>query len=480
MKRTLASTALYSSLLLATGTLLPTVAPSAFAQESGGATTIASKQKVSILVDRETSPQGSILLVKILIPSDAKADAFMLADPTRLVIDFVGLKLKSNEVLTAPKNTIIKQIRLGAHPDKLRIVMDLSSATPPQFEWKASSRQATLKIIEATTAAPIQAPTIAPTTPPTPPPTTAPTTVPTVAPTVAPTSAPTEAPKGVATVASPTPSTTPTGTPTGTPTRTPTVTPSATPTMTSAPAIPTKAPTILPTPIQEAAIEEEPKVEARLPDLTDKDLEAALDKEIARAAAALAKGDKLPDEFETEEDLTGDSAGDDKLGSAEEEPAQEDAAALGDQNFDEAPRGALAVKDLPTNQAGTTTGSQSANPLRANVVPTVPATEFTIESAGFDYLEPGRNQAFKFTLSKPGAEAQISKVDATTYKIVIQKCGIANLGLALPQYPPSDFQGLVLVSSKVQGDTVEITAEVETGVTLMTFMRDKELWLKKK
>jgi hypothetical protein len=32
---------------------------------------------------------------------------------------------------------------------------------------------------------------------------------------------------------------------------------------------------------------------------------------------------------------------------------------------------------------------------------------------------------------------------------------------------------------KVEGDTVEITIQVEEGVSLSTLMRDKEVWIKR-
>jgi hypothetical protein len=101
-----------------------------------------------------------------------------------------------------------------------------------------------------------------------------------------------------------------------------------------------------------------------------------------------------------------------------------------------------------------------------------------IESAAYDYLEPGHRQAFRFTLSKPGAQAQVSKIDAITYKIVIPKCGLATLGLALPQYPPADYKGLVLVAAQAVNDSVEVTAQVEQGSSITTFLRDKDIWIK--
>jgi hypothetical protein len=53
------------------------------------------------------------------------------------------------------------------------------------------------------------------------------------------------------------------------------------------------------------------------------------------------------------------------------------------------------------------------------------------------------------------------------------------LGLALPQYPTADYKGILAATPKVEGDTVEITIQVEEGVSLTTLMRDKEVWIKR-
>ena len=128
---------------------------SAYAQSNPS--TISSKEKVSIIVDRELVAGQSFLLVKIVTPENAKVESFALSGPPRIVVDFVGLKLKKSEDLNAPKNGVIKQFRLGAHPDKLRVVIDLLTTDTPTYEWKAGARQAILRIAESGKAPPAAA-----------------------------------------------------------------------------------------------------------------------------------------------------------------------------------------------------------------------------------------------------------------------------------------------------------------------------------
>lgn len=447
--------------LLATSSVSTVLTTPTFAQgtkDSGGATTFTSKQKVNIIVDREKTAERSTLLVKIIVPNEAKVEAFALADPPRLVVDFMGVATKASETFQAPKNTVVKQFRLGAHPEKLRIVMDLLTTEPPVFEWKAGPRQALLRISESGPLA--SAPASAPVA------TAVPTSVPTEAPTQAPTTPPTAAP-------SKTPTSTATPAATKEPTPPPTTTPTPMPTFSATPTPePTKAPPSRPEP------------QAKLPDIDDKALEAALDQEISKASAALARGEEIDVNAGLEgEDLVdvpatteSTTAGDEELEIPEDEPQAKAVA-----QKEVPPQASIVARDLPSVVTQTSPAAakpESLGSLRANPVPAAPITDFMIESASYDYLEPGHRQAFRFTLSKPGAQAQVSKVDAITYKIIIPKCGLATLGLALPQYPPADYKGLVLVAAQAVNDSVEVTAQIEQGSSLTTFLRDKDIWIK--
>jgi hypothetical protein len=420
-------------------------------QEATEASTLSSKQKVNIIIDRERTPERTVILLKIMVPQDAKVESFPLQNPSRIVVDFHGVVIKTSENLVPPKNSAIKMIRLGAHADKLRIVIDLAASTAPQYEWRGGARQATLRIVESGAA-------VAPSAPP-----------------AAPPAEPTKAPV-VPTPASET--TPPTSAPTPVPSKAPTLQPTLTPTPTQT-AIPTKAATLAPTPIPtiQPTVEQRSATTApKLPDMTDKELEEALDKEVAKASQALERGEELPDITELEgEDLVDVPAED-----IEQPDLTEEKLPKGPPVVPTSKSPGIVTKDLPT---GTTnppaTKPDSLSGLRANSIPAAPVTDFTVQRAEFSFLEPDHKEAFRISLSQGSAQAQMSKIDPTTYKVVIPKCGLANLGLALPQYPPAEFKGILAATPKVEGDTVEITIQVEEGVTLSTLMRDKELWIKR-
>lgn len=436
--------------------------------DSASATTLTSKQKVNIIVDRERTDTGTILLLKIMVPEEAKVESFTLSNPARIVVDFVGVSVKTSENLVPPKNGVIKLIRLGAHADKLRIVMDLATDTPPQYEWRGTGRQAILRIVETGTVQSAPAPAAAPPA--------GEASAPTQAPAPTPAEQPKKEAQPIAATPTPTnrptlsPTVAPTGTPTSRPTNVPPPPPTAIPTVAS-----TSTPTSVPTPPPAEKVAQ--KTEPKLPDMSEKELEEALDKEVARATEALERGEELPENV----DLEGEDLVDVPPEEIEDTDLSEQKESTTAQTGS-APKGAAIVtKDLPT---GTSNQAPPAKPdaisgLRANPIPAAPVTDFTVQSAEFSYLEPEHKEAFRLTLSRPGAQAQMSKVDPTTYKIVIPKCGLANLGLALPQYPTADFKGLSAVTAKAEGDTVEITAQVEQGVSLTTLIRDREVWIKR-
>lgn len=358
---------------MALGLLCSNGPSSAWSESKGkafenGPKTIASRDRVSVLIDREISEGRSSIVLKISVPTDSKINAFLLPDPPRVVIDFEGASIKKSENFQAPENGVIKQVRLGAHSNKLRVVVDLVTSTPPEYEWKAGKRQAIITFAEGPVEAPVAAtqPTVAPTKQP--------------EPVNQPTSAPSPTAASVA----------------AKPTETP-APPTASPTHTSPPT---------------------------LADVAPKDQKPPPTAEPSTAAKQVAQ---LP--LDSEEVAVKDDLG-----------------------------------DLEQRRAGP--------------APTKAPTTFSIKGYKFEYL-PDKNPVLKIILNKPRSQAQISKVDAETYKIDIKDCGVENEDLELPQFPPHDFVGFVMVVSEVVGKNVEISVSVEDGVVLGTSVHENEIWVKK-
>ncbi len=376
---------------------------------SGGPKTIASKDRVSVLIDREIEDTKSFIILKLAVPTDSKVNAFLLSDPPRLVVDFEGASIKKSENFAAPSNGVVKQVRLGAHANKLRVVIDLIKATPPEYEWKAGKRQAIIKILEEEKKE---------------------------APAVSPVAAPPATSAAPATT-SPQPATPvaiqPTAKlPPAEPTRAPAAaTPTIAATVTPKPALPTAtaAPVVTNTPSTTASSAASPQPEQRkLADLEQPG--ATVPGGSVPAAAKSPAKPALPD-YQSE-------------GATQPQPPQE------------------RLGDLESSKAPPAKGS----------------TTFSIKGYKFEYL-PDKTPVLKIALNKPRAQAQISKVDSETYKIEVKDCALENEDLELPQFPPHDFVGFVMVVSESVGKNVEISVSTENDMVLTTSIHDSEIWVKK-
>jgi hypothetical protein len=366
-RKNLPTSSLKVAVLLSALTLCVLSTPAGIKAETSpfakGPRTIASTERTTVIIDREVKDSKSFIVLKINVPTDSKANAFALSDPARLVVDLEGASIKKSENFTAPKNGVIQQIRLGAHPSKLRVVVDLVKSSAPEYEWKATKRQVVVTFVEgpAQAAAPAAVSTSAP----------------------APT--PTKAAAPTATVAAPTAT--------------------AVPVATTPPATPTPPATATATPI------------AKIP-------EAGSAQDSTAAAAASTQVKSAIDE-------------------------SDDSADLG---------------DLEETSMGPP--------------PTRVPTTFSIKGYKFEYM-PDKSPVLKIVLNKPRAQAQISKVDSETYTISIKDCGVDNEDLELPQFPPHDFVGFVMVISEVVGKNIEVSVSVEEGIVLATSVHDNEIWVKK-
>ena len=109
--------------------------------------------------------------------------------------------------------------------------------------------------------------------------------------------------------------------------------------------------------------------------------------------------------------------------------------------------------------------------------PQAPAAAIKIIGYRFEYMEPNKTPVLKISLNSDKAKAQISKVDSMTYKIVIPTSTLANEDLVLPQFPPADFVGFIMVVTEEVSDSVEITVSVEEGTSITTLVRGDEIWV---
>lgn len=345
-------------------------------RQLSGPTTLGSKDRVSVIIDREKADDGTYVVLKIVVPQDVKIDAFMLPSPPRIVLDMDGASVKRSETYSVPANGVVKQVRLGSYPSKLRVVVDLAKAEAPKYDWKSGKRQVILRMLEdaAPSKAPVQQPVKA-------------------------------------------------------------VEPQR------------EAP-----PPQKAAAAHQVET---LPSSTSPKLPAGDPDSLELADASAPKGASL----------------------GESEPASV-IPAKGDAHEASPKKGLEAAKDsLQGEPAAGTLGAAAAGSSGPAKAALPVSSSLKIVGYRFEYSEPGKKPVLKITLNSDGAKAQISKVDSTTYKIVVPKSSLANEDLVLPQFPPAEFVGFIMVMSEEVGETVEITISVEEGVSLTTLVHGDEIWV---
>jgi type IV pilus assembly protein PilQ len=101
--------------------------------EMGAAATPAASGEKSRLAGKITAIQpityGEELKVYIIGDgSITKYNVFTLTDPARVVLDLMGVELAADRATVPPSDPLVKGIRMGTHPDKVRIVFDLIPA----------------------------------------------------------------------------------------------------------------------------------------------------------------------------------------------------------------------------------------------------------------------------------------------------------------------------------------------------------------
>ncbi|MBX7143384.1 MAG: AMIN domain-containing protein [Oligoflexia bacterium] len=83
-------------------------------------------QGMKVSVD---AASNAALLIQIPIPTGAKAQTLSLESPARLVVDVTGISKKFRSESRPFSSGALSAVRLGAHPDKVRLVFDFTSAS---------------------------------------------------------------------------------------------------------------------------------------------------------------------------------------------------------------------------------------------------------------------------------------------------------------------------------------------------------------
>lgn len=89
---------------------------------------------------------GDLRELTITLKSAAAVSVFPIENPARIVVDIEGLALSRLPALSVAQDAIVHGVRLGIHPGKLRIVLDLAGNAPPPHSWELADKKVTIRI----------------------------------------------------------------------------------------------------------------------------------------------------------------------------------------------------------------------------------------------------------------------------------------------------------------------------------------------
>jgi len=346
---------LFTVFVLATFILAPLTSYAQSSAQSKNLLYFGKEQAVTITLQSE--PSGTYIFT-----AQAKNCSLLtiseVLSPARLVLDFSGQKLGSSTILTPTKNPLIKSVRAGAHPDKLRLVLDFIDPAIPSYQTEKEQCKVTLsfKVGSSKTSSITETVSSSPT------PTSSPVQSPTPEPTASEVSSSSSASPPASATETPSPKVSLIPTPLAT--ATPTATPTPSPTPTATPELPSSPPPASPSPIASPVVTQEVH-----------------------------------------------------------------------------------------------SGS-----------PALKAILFTVD-------EGAKSQAVQLVVEGK-SEFKLARRSDREYVLTIEGGKVPGTYLALPQYPPQDFDGLTYVLAGQKDGNVEVSIGTERGTKLTAYFKDTNIWIR--
>jgi hypothetical protein len=434
------------------------------------------ERKISLQLDDPVEGEGEKLSITVQTGKFSRLNVFELKEPRRMVIDLYGkTPQRSREYLT-PKSSALERVRIGSHPDRLRIVADYRDKFARSAEWhivsnilevefpqetqKSAKANSTFGVISTDQPEYLEPTVVSATSV-----TTgddlasAPALLPTVPephlpsfPVTQSATMPHEAePVRSETAQAPSPTT-----------------PAIKPVVLTARRVLQQRPaTIAPEP-QLPLYEEDvellalPQLESVIPPSPEK---------IAAAAALLPDLETPPaDDLIVESDLT---------------PSPQIVTAMDVETTDSTPRDSTekkeGIKAPPTTLLAEPTSSEEPRmALRMPAQEVTAAPEVLgqqLSAIEFHYHTKDKTPLLKFVLSERPVFTLV-KNSNSRYTVSIPDCTLGKDYLSLPHFPPHNFRGFQMISAKSRKGKTEITISVDKGATLISYVRDTSIFLR--
>lgn len=135
-----------------------------FAQEKNAAGNVILEQELGpfrLTLKERVLPEDGRGQSELIIYSEQtfQLSHFVLTDPLRVVVDIVAVVPPKGEIFPAEGSQAVKRIRVGVHPDKTRIVMDIRGSVSPDINVLSEGNTATIVMTMLGAFAPLPTPT---------------------------------------------------------------------------------------------------------------------------------------------------------------------------------------------------------------------------------------------------------------------------------------------------------------------------------
>lgn len=363
------------------------------------------------------------LELKLKAPPHSKVSVFDIEKPNRVVVDLKNAKVRSpRSKVDLQPNGAISAVRMGSHPDKLRIVLDLKSGSIPRYSWNERGNVITLQIpdqggdLMAMDSAPMASMKRARTS---------------------------RASDGGPKILS--------------------ASRQQKPVSNTARTAATKPAEI--TAPQNAHARSKPSNDFFEDAASNDDLFSQRGPELEDTSAFNRPRDVKKQEPRREEEIEGN--GPLASHSRSNIPLEE----ITDRPFETGSRGSSIKRQQPAaieQQAGRIV-NQPPRPIQGDE---------KLLGLSFDYAEEDNQPVIKLSLTgRP--QFFLLKKDSRTYRLIVPNYRLANNQQALPQFPPQDFKGFTMAVAKQKEKGVEILIGVEDGTRVTAFAKDAQVWVKK-
>lgn len=108
------------------------------------------KSGVRLFLDqkKDSTENATTETVRLAYPkgSNHKPKVFYVPNPHRLVVDFAGARSVDNLTFPIASPVLLSKVRIGAHPNKLRVVLDISSEDLPSYTFEEFSGGLTITL----------------------------------------------------------------------------------------------------------------------------------------------------------------------------------------------------------------------------------------------------------------------------------------------------------------------------------------------